>query len=183
MISPVETIKRVPPMAWLIGGAVVIGIVVLKSGAGGSTSTPTGSSVSGAGGGGGDGQDELSNLAQGFVDLTQEFQAQTEADAVWRQGIEDRLAGAAPTNSNPPPGAGTISVHASSLKKIYSLKGGKLVAHTSAKGLSFSAILGPTQRVKGPSGSLVTVRQILSGAHKGEYIHTSDKGLTYTVNP
>lgn len=105
MASPVETIKRVPPMVWLIGGAVVIGVVVLKSGA--SSGGGGGVSSAGGGGGGGGDRDELDNLAQGFVDLVEEVRAQADEDAAWRTEIEARLADGAPTNPNPAPSTPT----------------------------------------------------------------------------
>lgn len=91
-------------MVWLIGGAVVVGLVVLKSGAS-SGSGGGASGVSGAGGGGGDGgADTLDSLSQGFVDLVEEVRAQEAADALWKQGIEAAIQTGAPTNPNPAPG-------------------------------------------------------------------------------
>lgn len=97
-MNPIETVKRVPPMVWLIGGAVVVGVIVLKSGAG-SSSGPSGVSSSGGGGGGTAGVDEVESLAQGFTDLAAQVQQQIAEDAAWKQQIQDQVNKASPTGS------------------------------------------------------------------------------------
>lgn len=98
MINVVEKVKSVPPAAWLVGGALLVGWFVLK---GGSGSAGTVSS----GGGGGDAtpdRTELDNLSAGLVELAQELAQQAEEDAAWRKKMEAELAKGAPTNTNQP---------------------------------------------------------------------------------
>jgi hypothetical protein len=87
-MNPLEAAKRIPPVAWLIGIAVVVGLVILKGTGGGG-----GGVVSGGTGGGGStaGVDELEVLAQGYVDLVAEMEALQAENEAWRTGIEEEL--------------------------------------------------------------------------------------------
>lgn len=97
-MSVLDRVKSIPPMVWLIGGAIVVALVVLTKSGGGST----GVSASGAGGGGDGtpGVDELESLSMGLSDLAASFEAANEDEAAWRAGIEKKLAEAAPANPN-----------------------------------------------------------------------------------
>lgn len=122
-MNPIEKIKAVPPMVWLIGGAVVVGVIMLKGGASASSGGGIVGGGGGGGGGGGEGPGTLDSLSQGFVDLVEEVRASEAADAAWKKGIEDAIAGAAPTNGNPATGTTNPKVPSKSIVTARSVWG------------------------------------------------------------
>lgn len=93
-----ERIKRVPPVAWLIGGLILVAFLFLRgSGGGSSTPSPSGGTDSAGGGGGGGDVTTGDNLSMAITDLASQLQANAAADAAFQKTITDKLNAAKPS--------------------------------------------------------------------------------------
>lgn len=89
-----------------------------------------------------------------------------------------------PTSSRPPKPAGaTRWLQAKYVKRLWRVStGGKLAPQDSSTGFLFSAWAGPnvTKHVTTSSGT-ATFAAILSGSHRGQYVHVSDAGVAFSA--
>jgi len=120
-----DKVKSVPPIAWIVAAGVVILVVVVKGGSG-AASGSSGGVVSGGGGGGSGGGDTPPDIGQQIVDLSEQVRLNSDADAAFRDTINDYIntAGAIPTPATP----GTPATPATPAVARNSLWGGNISA-------------------------------------------------------
>lgn len=89
-----DAVKRVPKTVWIVGGGIIVGLVILTRGRGGSGGATVLPGVSGgAGGGGSSGLGEPDQATVSSTDLSTFLTDQTQAQTDFYAGILDAING------------------------------------------------------------------------------------------
>jgi hypothetical protein len=87
-----------------------------------------------------------------------------------------------PSTIGAPPSGAAGWVGCNNLQRLWNLSGG--ILHPQSGSFNFSAWVGVNVLYRISSGTgTFTFRKILSGSHRGQFIHASDAGVTFHVYP